>query len=114
MVFSCACAKSFQTVQLFLTPWTVAHQVPLSVGFSRQEYWSELPFPPPGDLVGIDFSRTLTMKTVVVFHHPEMSRFCSVIITSVHVRLYVCLLYKIPFLKCTITSPLTLDRFIER
>ena len=32
------------------TLWTVAHQVPLSVGFSRQEYWSGLPFPSPGDL----------------------------------------------------------------
>ena len=31
-------------------PWTVAHQPPLSVGFSRQEYWSGLPFPSPGDL----------------------------------------------------------------
>jgi len=37
-------------VQLFVTPWTVACQAPLSVGFSRQEYWSGLPFPPPGDL----------------------------------------------------------------
>ena len=34
----------------FATPWTAAHQAPLSVGFSRQEYWSELPFPSPGDL----------------------------------------------------------------
>ena len=33
-----------------MTPWTVAHQAPLSMGFSRQEYWSGLPFPPPGDL----------------------------------------------------------------
>ena len=32
------------------TPWTVAHQAPLSLGFSRQEYWSELLFPSPGDL----------------------------------------------------------------
>ena len=32
------------------TPWTVAHQAPLSTGFSRQEYWSGLPFPSPGDL----------------------------------------------------------------
>ena len=32
------------------TPWTVARQAPLSVGFPRQEYWSGLPFPPPGDL----------------------------------------------------------------
>ena len=37
-------------VQLFETPWTVAHQSPLSMGFSRQEYWSGLPFPSSGDL----------------------------------------------------------------
>ena len=37
-------------VQLFATPWTVAHQAPLSVGFSRQEYWSGLSCPPPVDL----------------------------------------------------------------
>ena len=35
---------------LFATPWTVAQQAPLSMRFSRQEYWSELPFPSPGDL----------------------------------------------------------------
>ena len=34
----------------FATPWTVVHQPPLSMGFSRQEYWSGLPFPSPGDL----------------------------------------------------------------
>ena len=33
-----------------MTPWTVARQAPLSMGFSRQEHWSGLPFPPPGDL----------------------------------------------------------------
>ena len=37
-------------VQLFVTPWTVAHPAPLSMEFSRQEYWSRLPFPPAGDL----------------------------------------------------------------
>ena len=36
--------------QLFATPWTVAYQVPPSMRFSRQEYWSGLPFPSPGDL----------------------------------------------------------------
>ena len=36
--------------QLFETLWAVAPQAPLSMGFSRQEYWSGLPFPPPGDL----------------------------------------------------------------
>ena len=37
-------------VQLFVTPWTAAHQALVSVEFSNQEYWSGLPFPPPGDL----------------------------------------------------------------
>ena len=38
------------SVQFFATLWTVALQAPLSIGFSRQEYWSGLPCPPPGDL----------------------------------------------------------------
>ena len=42
--------KSLSRVQLFGTPWTVAHQAPLSMGFSREEHWSGLPFPFPGDL----------------------------------------------------------------
>ena len=42
--------KLLSRVQLFATPWTVAYQAPLSMGFSRQEYWSGLPFPSPGDL----------------------------------------------------------------
>ena len=42
--------KSLSRVRLFATPWTVAHQAPPSMGFSRQEYWSGLPFPSPGDL----------------------------------------------------------------
>ena len=42
--------KSLSHVQLFATPWTVAYQAPPSMGFSRQEYWSGLPFPSPGDL----------------------------------------------------------------
>ena len=42
--------NSFSRVRLFATPWTVAHQTPPSMEFSRQEYWSGLPFPSPGDL----------------------------------------------------------------
>ena len=42
--------KYFSRVQLFATPWTVAYQAPRSTGFSRQEYWSGLPFPSPEDL----------------------------------------------------------------
>ena len=49
--YMCACVLSrFRFVQLFVTPWTVACQAPLSMGFSRLEYWSALPFPSPGDL----------------------------------------------------------------
>ena len=44
----CACVLSH--VRLFVTPWTVVHQAPLSMKFSKQEYWSGLPFPAPGDL----------------------------------------------------------------
>ena len=42
--------KSLSRVRLFATPWTVAHQAPPSMRFSRKEYWSGLPFPSPGDL----------------------------------------------------------------
>ena len=42
--------KLLSRVQLFATPWTVAHQAPPSMEFSRQEYWSGLPFPSPGYL----------------------------------------------------------------
>ena len=42
--------KLLSCVQLFVSPWTVAHQAPLSLGFPRQEHWSVLPCLPPGDL----------------------------------------------------------------
>ena len=42
--------KSLSRIQLFATPWTVAHQAPPSMAFSKQEYWSGLPFSSPGDL----------------------------------------------------------------
>ena len=46
-LYVCSVIQSFQ---LFGTPWTVAHQAPLSMEFSRQEYWSGLPFTTPGNL----------------------------------------------------------------
>ena len=48
--FLCLNAQLLSRVWLFATPWTVAHQASLSIESSRQEYWSGLPFPPPGDL----------------------------------------------------------------
>ena len=55
--------KSLSRVRLFVTPWTVAYQAPPSVGFSRQEYWSGLRFPSPGDLPkpGIEPARHFTI-----------------------------------------------------
>ena len=52
----CVCVQSLSCVLVFVTSWMVTHQAPVSVGFPRQEYWSELPFPSPGDLPnpGID------------------------------------------------------------
>ena len=50
LFLNCACATLLSCVWLFATPWAVVHQAPLSMGFSREQYWSGLPFPPPGDL----------------------------------------------------------------
>ena len=47
---ACVPAQFRSRVQLFAAPWTTAHQVPVSMGFSRHEYCSGLPFPSPGDL----------------------------------------------------------------
>ena len=44
------CVQSLSCLRLFVVAWTVAHKAPLSMGFSRQEYWNGLPFPPPGEL----------------------------------------------------------------
>ena len=46
----CVHAHVLNSVGLFVTPWTVAHQAPLSMGLPRQEYWSELSLPPSGEL----------------------------------------------------------------
>ena len=48
----CVCVLThFTCVRLFMTPWTAVLQAPLSTGFSREEYWSGMPCPPPGDLL---------------------------------------------------------------
>ena len=63
--------KSLSRVQLFVTPWTLARQAPSSIGFSRQEYWSGLPFPSPGDLPnpGIE-PRSPTLQADVLTSEP--------------------------------------------
>ena len=59
----CACMLSpFSPVCLFTAPWTLAHQAPLSIGFSREEHWSGLLCPPPEDLPnpGVELTRVCT------------------------------------------------------
>ena len=58
----------FSRVKLFATPWTVAHQVPLSMEFSRQEYWSGLPFPSPGDLPKPGTEQCLLHCRQILYH----------------------------------------------
>ena len=60
--------KSLSRVQLFATPWTVACQASLSMAFSRQEYWSGLPFPIPGDLQNPGIKPTSPALTGRSFH----------------------------------------------
>ena len=57
-MLQCTCLLS--CVQLFVTPWTIAHQVPLSIILSRQNYWSGLPCPTPGEFPNPEIEPTLS------------------------------------------------------
>ena len=59
----------FSHVQLFAMLWTIARQAPLSMGFSRQEYWSGLPFPPPEDLPDLGIDLPLMSPVRQVLYH---------------------------------------------
>ena len=75
------CSQSH--VQLFATPWTVACQAPLSKGFSRQENWSGLSFPSPGDLPGPGIkpeslaSPALAGRFFTTVPHPKTQKICA-------------------------------------
>ena len=74
--------KSLSRVRLFATPWTVAHQATPSMGFSRQEYWSGLPFPSPGDLPdpGIEPRSPALQADALISEPPAkalLSKLCS-------------------------------------
>ena len=72
---SVLCAKSLQSC-LTVTPWTIAQQAPLSMKFSRQEYWSGLLFPSPGDLPnpGIEFIYPNLQADSLLSEPPEKPR----------------------------------------
>ena len=103
--------KVLSRVWLFVTPWTVAHQAPLSMEFSRQEYWSGLPFPSPGDLPdpGIE-PRSPTLQADTSSTEPpgnpkgtvnaqDWTTVCGVSLTSLHRELLgfgACLKTRVP------------------
>ena len=63
--------KSLSSVRLFATPWTIAYQAPPSMGFSRQECWSGLPFPSPGDLPDLGIKpRSPTLQADALLSEP--------------------------------------------
>ena len=69
--FSSVVVQLLSHVDSSITPWTVAHQSPLSMGFPRQEYWSALPCPPSGDLPGPEIepaSPTLLANSLPLSH----------------------------------------------
>ena len=79
-----ACMQNlFSHVWLFATLWTVAHQAPLSMGFSRQEYWSGLSCPPPGDLPDSGIKPKPLMSPALA------SRF----FTTNHLEIYIVLIH---------------------
>ena len=84
--------KSLSHVQLFVTPWTVTYQVPLSIGFSRQEYWSGLPFPPPGDLPnpGVE-PRSPTLQADALLSEPPGKP--HTIVYRLQSHTFVCFMY---------------------
>ena len=63
--------KSLSRVRLFATPWNVAYQAPPSMGFSRHECWSGLPFPSPGDLPDPEIEpRSLALQADALLSEP--------------------------------------------
>ena len=69
----------------FATPWTVAHQAPLSMGFSRQEYLSGLPFPPPGIFPSRDRTHISCIDKWILYHCATWEAPCSFIVLLFHV-----------------------------
>ena len=80
----------FSRVQLFKTPWTVARQAPLSMGFSRQEYWSGLPCPPPGDLPDLGIEPTSSVSPALAG-----GVFTTSAILEVHYMGWVCVSHSV-------------------
>ena len=69
--------KSLSRVQLFMTPWTAAYQAPLSMGFSRQEYWSGLPLPSPKTFYALPITLPTKVRLVKAMVFPVVMYECE-------------------------------------
>ena len=81
------CADVLSRGQLLVTPWNVAHQDPLSMEFSRQEYWTGMPFPSPGDLpdTGIEpYSPALQADSLPLTHQGSFISSCAWLFLAVY------------------------------
>ena len=83
MLSSCSVISDFATI-----PWTVAHQAPLSMGFSRQEYWNGLPFPSPGHLPdpGIEARSPASLADSLPLSHPGKPNKYIETLKHIHIR----------------------------
>ena len=91
----CVLSHSFGS-ESFVTPWTVAHQAPLPMGFSKQEYWSGLPSPSPGDLPDPEIEPTYLTSPVLAGRFFTAVQLTDSLTPN---RCYLCLLYSSQLLK---------------
>ena len=83
----------FNPVWLFETIWTVAHQAPLSMGFPRQEYWSGLPFTPPGDLRDPEIEPKSLVSNTGGYNWMGLERLKVIVIFLKFINTYYCYLF---------------------
>ena len=91
----CVCAQSLRHVGLFATLWNVVHQALLSMGFSRQEYWSMLPFPTPEDLANPEIKPTSLVSPAMAVDSLPLVPPGRPHITNVRVLFHLLLLYDV-------------------
>ena len=87
-----ASVKSLSPVWLFVIPWIVAWQTSLSMGFSRQEYWSRLPFPPPGDLLNLGIEPESLASPVLEGRFFTSASICIYMYIYICMYIYVCII----------------------
>ena len=87
------CAQLLSRAQHFVAPWTVTRRAPLSMAFSRQEYWSRLPFPTPGDLDS-------GAKPVSLIPPALTGEFFATMPPGKPVYSYMCIIYKLYKKRC--------------